>query len=281
MASLFRGQDLSHEVRSADLGSDWYFAIFAVMAASVVAFSILLIRAPHGERALHYLSLGTVAIASIAYLSMASSNSTRLQEFSQYSIKYGRQVFVARYIDWFITTPLLLVDLMVLAGSPWGTIFFTVLVDEVMIIAGLYGALAESYSYIPFGFGCLCYLYIAYTLIWKARKSARELGTDVYRLYVGVAIWTAAVWTLYPVVWGLSEIGNLTSKESEAVFYGILDLLAKPVCGLWILMGKSSITRERMSEVKRQAMLDEKSSNYTTEPRKTLEDVQFIRQLQG
>lgn len=43
-----------------------------------------------------------------------------------------------------ITTPLLLMDLLLTAGLPWPTILYTVLIDEIMIVTGLIGALVTS-----------------------------------------------------------------------------------------------------------------------------------------
>ncbi len=43
-----------------------------------------------------------------------------------------------------ITTPLLLMDLLLTAGMPWPTILYTLLIDEIMIITGLIGALVSS-----------------------------------------------------------------------------------------------------------------------------------------
>ena len=43
-----------------------------------------------------------------------------------------------------ITTPLLLMDLLLTAGLPWPTILYTILIDEIMIITGLIGALVAS-----------------------------------------------------------------------------------------------------------------------------------------
>lgn len=34
---------------------------------------------------------------------------------------------------------------------------------------------------------------------------------------------------VYPIAWALCEGGNVISVDSEMIFYGILDLLAKPV----------------------------------------------------
>ncbi|KAJ4327386.1 hypothetical protein N0V84_002157 [Fusarium piperis] len=45
------------------------------------------------------------------------------------------------------------------------------------------------------------------------------------------------VWICYPIAWDLREGGNIIGPDSEAVFYGILDLLEKPVGA--ILLGSS------------------------------------------
>ena len=49
------------------------------------------------------------------------------------------------------------------------------------------------------------------------------------------------LWFLYPIAWGLCEGGNVISSDSEAVFYGILDILAKPGFGILLLWGHRSI----------------------------------------
>ena len=54
----------------------------------------------------------------------------------------------------FITTPLLLLDLLLTAGLPWPTILFTILLDEIMVVTGLIGALVHSdykWGYFVFG----------------------------------------------------------------------------------------------------------------------------------
>jgi len=43
-----------------------------------------------------------------------------------------------------ITTPLLIMDLLLTAGLSWRTVLWTCLVDEIMIVCGLVGALTVS-----------------------------------------------------------------------------------------------------------------------------------------
>lgn len=49
------------------------------------------------------------------------------------------------------------------------------------------------------------------------------------------------LWLLYPLAWGLCEGGNIISVNGEMVFYGILDLLAKPVFAIMSIMFHSKI----------------------------------------
>jgi bacteriorhodopsin len=63
---------------------------------------------------------------------------------------FGRLLTLSR----FITTPLLLLDLLLTAGMPWPTVLWVILVDWVMIVTGLVGALVtSSYKWGYFTFG--------------------------------------------------------------------------------------------------------------------------------
>jgi bacteriorhodopsin len=55
-----------------------------------------------------------------------------------------RSIWYARYIDWVITTPMLLLTLLLGTGMPLGDIMITIFFDLVMIVTGLIGALVAS-----------------------------------------------------------------------------------------------------------------------------------------
>lgn len=98
-------------------------------------------------------------VAAIAYFSMGANlgfTPIEVEFHRSESIVRGnyREIFYVRYIDWFITTPLLLLDLLLTAGMPLPTILWTILIDEVMIVTGLVGALVTSnykWGYFVFG----------------------------------------------------------------------------------------------------------------------------------
>lgn len=229
-------------------GSDWYWAVCAVMTVAMLTFMGLAFTKPRADRVFHYITSGVVMVAAIAYFSMASHLGwTAINvEFVRSDPKVAgtdREIYYVRYIDWFITTPLLLLDLLLTAAMPTPTILWAILIDEVMIVTGLVGALvASSYKWGYYTFGCVALFWILYILVWEARIHANKVSTEAGRAFLMCGSLTAFLWTLYPIAWGVCEGGNVIPVDSEAVFYGVLDLLAKPVFGALLLFGHRNIS---------------------------------------
>jgi bacteriorhodopsin len=94
-----------------------------------------------------------------------------------------------------ITTPLLLMDILLTAGLPWPTIFFTILCDEIMIITGLVGALVESnYKWGYFAFGCAAMFMVFWNIVFVAQKHATIIGADVKKVFIMVSYLTILLW---------------------------------------------------------------------------------------
>lgn len=116
-----------------------------------------------------------------------------------------------------------------------------------MVVTGLVGALVKSsYKWGYFTFGCVAFLFVAYTVVFEGRQYARAIGSDVNKVYTICGVWTIGLWFLYPIAWGLCEGGNVISSDSEAIFYGILDVLAKPTFGALLIWGHRNIDLERL-----------------------------------
>lgn len=236
-------------------GSDWLWAVFCVMALSAIVLLVLgHTTRPVGERAFHELAAALCATASIAYFAMASDlGATPVQvEFVRgaadggYPIPY-RQVWYARYIDWTITTPMLLLELLLTTGLPLSQLFIIIFMDLVMIETGLIGSLVVSrYKWGFFTFGCAALIFIWYMLLVPARASATRLGTGFSRAYLISTSILSFLWLLYPIAWGLCEGGNVISVDSEMVFYGVLDILAKPAFSFIHIMAISKLDYARL-----------------------------------
>ncbi|KAI0473556.1 bacteriorhodopsin [Xylariaceae sp. FL0804] len=250
-------EDNSHVFQQPDLGinragSDWYYTVCAIMGFSTIVFMAMATRKPQPHRIFYYITAGITAIATIAYFAMGSNlgQVPIRTEFPrphdpQVRAAGTREIFYARYIDWVITTPLLLLDLLLTAGMPLPTILITLFADEIMIVCGLIGALVPTaYKWGFYTFGMVALLYIAYQLLWSGRKHAKALGGAPYKTYMLCGVWLIFLWFLYPIAWGLSEGGNVIHPDGEAVFYGVLDILAKPVFGALLIWGHRNINPE-------------------------------------
>jgi bacteriorhodopsin len=90
-------------------------------------------------------------------------------------------------------------------------------------------------------FGTVALLFIAYMLTFVGRKHAVAIGPAVGRAYNSCGVLLIFVWFLYPIAWGLAEGGNVIHPDSEAVFYGVLDILAKPIFGALMIWGHRNI----------------------------------------
>ncbi|KAI1856396.1 hypothetical protein JX265_011643 [Neoarthrinium moseri] len=235
-------------------GSDWYYTVCAIMGISAIAFMALAFRRPQSHRIFHYITAGICAVACIAYFAMGSNlGQVPIQaEFVRPNSHWvgaagTREIFYARYIDWAITTPLLLLDLLLTAGLPWPTILITIFADLIMVVTGLIGALTRtSYKWGFWTFGTAAFLFVVYTLLGTARSHANALGGEPKKTYMMCGAWLTGLWFLYPIAWGLSEGGNVIHPDSEAIFYGILDIFAKPLWGALLIWGHRNINPSQL-----------------------------------
>ncbi|KAF8587927.1 family A G protein-coupled receptor-like protein [Ramaria rubella] len=214
-------------------GSDWLWAVFAVMLVSDLGVIAWAYTRPRGKRVFHQIPIIVLTTATLAYFAMASDlGATPIAvEFTRgRPIGTTRAVWYVRYIDWTITTPLLLLELLLGTGMPLSDIVTIIFMDLTMVVSGLVGALIHSeYKWGFYVFWLAALSYITVGLFLQAPKAASLIGADARGPYLRGAAFLTFLWFLYPVSWALSEGGNVISPDSEMIFYGVLDLLTKPV----------------------------------------------------
>jgi bacteriorhodopsin len=157
-------------------------------------------------------------VASLAYLTMATGHGfiTKCN---------GRAFYYARYVDWAITTPLMLWDIMTFANASHLTKVFIAVMDIFMIVSGLIGELIEgSERWAFFGFSMLAFIPIIYFLCMLENNDgvccgARPNATDRERLFQNVLMITVVTWVCYPIVWILATTGGV-SATGGVVGYG-------------------------------------------------------------
>merc|ERR1712242_567626 len=188
------------------------------MALSTAYFYMAAMRAKPGSRKFEVLSMMVTGIATVLYMTMFSGAGRSV-------IYDNRQFFWGRYVDWLLTTPLMLWDVLAIAGAPADDIMLAVGVDALMIGFGMVGAQTPSQQKWVF------------------------FGAEAQALYCRVAYMTIVLWTLYPVVWVVAEGARLVTPSLEACLYMIMDVSSKCVFGFLIVNARSALEACQLDKV--------------------------------
>ena len=129
------------------------------------------------------------------------STSSATRDGLTYVTKTYREVYWARYVDWSVTTPLLLLDLAFLAGLSGANILVAIVADIIMILTGLFAALTEdeSVSWGYYAIACIAYLVIIYQLAIHGRATALAKDSKTGTFFSAIGGFTLILWTVYPV----------------------------------------------------------------------------------
>lgn len=172
-------------------------------------------------------------IASLAYLTMATVG-------GYWTKCDGRDFYYARYVDWLITTPLMLYDIARLAGASKFNTMYLVSLDVLMILSGLIGALNEhgNDKWAFFAFSMLTFIGVC-SVLWTLSVTKGVLGSfpqnPAEHIFQRARTLTLGIWIGYPVIWILAEGTGVISVFGESVAYTILDIIAKSLLGYLIV----------------------------------------------
>ncbi len=210
--------------------------------AATVFFIFLMTRAPQGSRHFFVITAIITGVAGFFYLTMATGSTSTLIE--------GRIFYFGRYIDWVITTPLLLLDLTLLALPNWrrniGLIAGLIALDVFMILTGLLAGqstseFARGFWFIVSTAAMVVLLYLVYTQLFASAQSQPGSVQQVFRT---LAILTIVLWSLYPIVWLLGTEGfNAVGSTVEVFLFLILDILAKIGFGFLLLTNREALSQ--------------------------------------
>lgn len=212
----------------------WLWVGTAGMSVGAAVFLILGRKSDSEGRDFVLITFFIALVAATAYLAMA---------LGQGSITIdGRELFYARYIDWLITTPLLLLDLAILVRAKRTVTTWLIGLDIYMIGTGLIAGLTPGNErYIWFTVSSVAFVAIVGILARGFRAMAVAQGPGVSATFTRLAGLTIGLWTLYPVVWIFGTEGTgAMSLTTEVAMFTVLDLLAKVGFGFVLLTSRSA-----------------------------------------
>ena len=218
----------------------WVGTIGMAVGAAVV-FLVAKMRT-QDEEAHKVVHVVVTVVAASAYLAMA---------FGQGGVELGGRTFwYARYVDWSITTPLLLLGLCMTAlhgaHRRRGLVAAVLGADVLMIVTGLFSGLSQDpthrLAWFVVSTGAFLALYAA--LFGPLRREAAARDHERHRSYVRNAAILAALWGVYPIVVALGPHGaGVISATTETGWIVVVDLVAKVAYGVLVSLDGRTIAQ--------------------------------------
>lgn len=188
---------------------DWqalfHWVYVAGMAIGALHFWTLS-RDPKGVPQYEYLVAIFIPIWSgLAYMAMA---------IDQGKVETAGQIaHYARYIDWIVTTPLLLLALswtaMQFIRKDWVLIGFLMSTQVVVITGGLIADLSERdwVRYLWYICGVVAFLIVLWGIWGPLRAKSKSQGPELSQLHDRMTIYLTVLWIGYPIVWIIGPSG--------------------------------------------------------------------------
>ncbi|MCJ1463719.1 hypothetical protein MMC07_002328 [Pseudocyphellaria aurata] len=238
---------------ASETGHRTLWVVFVLMVLSSIAFYALAFRQPVQKRLFHVLTAFITTFAAISYFAMAVNDGVSLNKIVVKEAQKHvpdvehiifREVYWARYVDWSLTTPLLLLDLALLAGLSGANILVAVVADLIMILTGLFAALTTDASskWGYYAIACIAYIVVIYQLAINGRNVVQAKDSKTATFFAAIGGFTLILWTVYPIIWGIADGSRRVDVDAEIIAYAVLDVLAKPVFGFWLLFTHDSFS---------------------------------------
>lgn len=197
-------------------------AVFAIAAALMLGGTLgfVLFYDGAGESLVYKLVPPLITgIAGLSYAGMALSSAGYI----------GDAVLQLRYLDWLLTTPLIVYYLALVAGGDARTKAFVVAADAVMIATGYLATVTTgALSWLGFTVSSLAFLSLVYVLVKTLATAATDRPPAIRSMYLNLRDLTVYLWCLYPVIWLLSPAGiGIVAAADYHIVIATMDTSAK------------------------------------------------------
>jgi bacteriorhodopsin len=159
-----------------------------------------------------------------------------------------------RYMDWILTTPLMLLNialLLQLADDKRGVVGILLGADIAMIITGFFGELYANQpgrgfeTWTLFALSCLAWLMMLYIMYGILTDTARDKVMPVRNAFINMRLFITIGWTIYPIGFMIGALSDAAvAKVLRELIYNVADLINKVGLGLVAILAARAITRD-------------------------------------
>jgi len=177
-------------------------------------------------------------------------------QMNNYKVELTGQPFndAYRYVDWLLTVPLLLIELILVMGLPseqtaslsWSLGMFSAL----MVALGYPGEIQDKPEgrWTWWALAMIPFCYVVYTLAVGLEAATTKMHPDAAYLTRYARWLTIISWLTYPGVYIIKMVGlsGVTATAGEQIGYSIADVVAKAVFG--VLIWSIASTKSRLED---------------------------------
>ncbi|KAK4247245.1 hypothetical protein C7999DRAFT_14668 [Corynascus novoguineensis] len=242
-----------------ETGHRTLWVLFVAMTITTAVFTLLSWNVPVSRRLYHVTTTLMALVSALAYFAMAAGHASSL---SCHAVRdphrHGipdtfhdacRQVYWARYIDWLLANGLLLLNLCLLAGIDGAHTLMALVAHTVGVLAGLFAAFGKEHTAQKWGWftiSCLGYLFVVWHVGLHGTRAVQTKGARMSKLWASLAIYSLAILAAYPIAWGITTLARKSDVNTEIIVFAVLDILTKPIFGLWLLISHRSIAESNI-----------------------------------
>jgi bacteriorhodopsin len=200
------------------------------------------------------------AIATYHYIrifnSWCDAFEVKNSEGGDYTVKVSGAPFndAYRYVDWLLTVPLLLIELILVMKLPKDeTVSLSWklgVASAIMVALGYPGEIQDDLTirWLWWALAVVPFCYVVFTLIAGLNEATVKQPESVKGLVVSARYLTAISWLTYPFVYIIKNIGlaGAVATAYEQVGYSIADVVAKAAFGvlIWAIAAGKSMEEE-------------------------------------
>ena len=230
-----------------DWQSLWHWLYIGGMSIGAIYFA-LLGRNPRGLPKLEYFVATFIPIWSgLMYLTMVLPTSGDGLEQGKIEVA-GQITHFARYADWIVTTPLLLLSLSWTAmhyhkSKDWTLIFSLMATQVIVIVSGLIADLSNVpwVRYLWYTIGCVAFLVILWG-IWGPLREKTRGDAELSKFYRGLTTFFTITWICYPIIWILGPSGiRAFDQNVDSFLFCLVPFFSKVVFSFLDLNGLRSL----------------------------------------
>jgi bacteriorhodopsin len=233
----------------------------AAMGAATIFFWIQLGNVTKGYRTALIITGLVTAIATYHYVRIFNSWVDAFEvsnaEGGDYTVAVSGQPFndAYRYVDWLLTVPLLLIELILVMKLPQAetvTLSWQLgLAAAIMVCLGYPGEIQDNLTVRWFWWACsmVPFCFVVSTLLSGLNDATAKQPECVKGLLVTARYLTVVAWLTYPFVYIIKNLGlaGAVASTYEQVGYSIADVVAKAVFGvlIWAIASGKSAEEEK------------------------------------